>query len=73
MPGFDERVRLLDTLLGVGRSFDMVGRSLCIGGRRAKLWVVNGYAEDGILERMISTWLPIGSLEHVTVRCCWFA
>ena len=65
MPGFDERVRLLDTLLGVGRSFDMVGRSLCIGGRRAKLWVVNGYAEDGILERMISAWLPIQSLEQV--------
>ena len=65
MLGFDERVQMLDALLGVGRSFDMVGRSLRIGGRRAKLWVVNGYAEDGILERMISAWLPIQSLEQV--------
>ena len=62
---FDQRVRALDEALGVGRSFDMIGRSLTIGGRRARLWVVNGYAEDGMLERMISVWLPIPSLKGV--------
>ena len=40
---FDERAAALDGLLGVGRSFDMIGRTLRIGGRRARLWVVNGY------------------------------
>ena len=36
---FDERAAALDGLLGVGRSFDMIGRTLRIGGRRARLWV----------------------------------
>ena len=59
---FDERAAWLDRELGVGRSFDMVGRSLVIAGRRARLWVVNGYAYDAILERMIALWqaLPEG-------------
>ena len=33
--------------------------------RRARLWVVNGYADDTVLERAISAWLPIPSLEDV--------
>ena len=61
---FDERAAALDGLLGVGRSFDMIGRTLRIGGR-ARLWVVNGYADDTVLERAISAWLPIPSLEDV--------
>ena len=61
---FDERAEALDGLLGVGRSFDMIGRTLRIGGRRARLWVVNGYADDTVLERAISAWLPIPSLER---------
>ena len=48
---FDARAAALDELLGTGRSFDMVTRPLTIAGRRARLWVVNGYAEDALLER----------------------
>ncbi|MBQ0038251.1 MAG: spore germination protein [Clostridiales bacterium] len=62
---FDDKVRELDELLGVGRCFDMIGRTLRIGKNRAKLWVVNGYAVDEMLERMISVWLPIPSLRDV--------
>ena len=59
---FDARAAALDELLGTGRSFDMVTRPLTIAGRRARLWVVNGYAEDALLERAISAWRPIESL-----------
>ena len=48
---FDTKCAQLDDLLGVGRSFDMVSRELYVGGRRAKMWVVNGYAKDMLLER----------------------
>lgn len=47
-----ENVRVLDGLLGVGRSCDMVSRDYLIGGRRARLWVVDGFGSDSILERM---------------------
>ena len=56
---------MLDEQLGVGRSFDMIGRDLLIGERRAKLWVVNGYAQDSMLERIIASWRPIRSLDDV--------
>ena len=40
---YRENVRVLDGLLGVGRSCDMVSRDYLIGGRRARLWVVDGF------------------------------
>lgn len=54
-----ENVRVLDGLLGVGRSCDMVSRDYLIGGRRARLWVVDGFGSDSILERMGAFWLTL--------------
>ena len=65
MEQFETRVRVLDALLGVGRSFDMVSRDLIIGGRRARMWVVNGYAKDELIERLLSMWLPIADLSDI--------
>ena len=57
---FDARAAALDELLGTGRSFDMVTRPLTIAGRRARLWVVNGYAEDALLERAVADTRDLG-------------
>ena len=54
----------LDLLLGVGRSCDMVSRDYVIGGRRARLWVVDGFGSDSIIERMGAFWLTLKP-EHV--------
>ena len=54
----------LDLLLGVGRSCDMVSRDYVIGGRRARLWVVDGFGSDSIIERMGAFWLSLKP-EHV--------
>lgn len=51
---FSLKAAELNELLGVGRCFDMTGRDLSIGGRQARLWVVNGYAQDDLLERVIA-------------------
>lgn len=59
METFEQRCKHLDDLLGFNRCFDMIGRYLVIGGRRARLWVVNGYAENELLERLIGGWLSI--------------
>ena len=56
---YRENVRMLDDLLGVGRSCDMVSRDYLIGGRRARLWVVDGFGSDSILERMGAFWLTL--------------
>ena len=59
---FSAKTAALDGLLGVGRCFDMTARDLTIGTRRARLWVVNGYAQENILERMIAQWLAVPPL-----------
>ena len=59
---FSARTTALDDALGVGRCFDMTARDLTIGGRRARLWVVNGYAQESVLERIIAQWLAAPDL-----------
>ena len=60
---FEENVRTLDALLGVGRCFDMISRDLYVGGKRARLWVVDGYGDDAVIERMLSLWLPLRNID----------
>ena len=63
---FRARTASLDGALGVGKCFDMTVRDLLIAGRRARLWVVNGYAQEDVLERIIAAWQSLPSLKDVT-------
>ncbi|MCI9122214.1 MAG: spore germination protein [Oscillibacter sp.] len=65
---FQDNVRLFDSVLGVGRSIDMVSRDFLIGGHKARIWVIDGYGRDEILERMGAFWLsqPNNCLENLT-------
>ena len=62
---YGDDVRWFDKTLGVGRSCDLVSRDLRIGGRRARVWVIDGFGGDTILERMGAFWL---SLDPETVE-----
>ena len=63
-----ENVAEMDHLLGVGRNSDIVNRNYLIGGRRARIWVVDGYGKDETLERMGAFWLRVTEKEvrHLT-------
>ena len=63
---FHEKTAALDGLLGVGQCFDMTARDLTIGGRAARLWVVNGYAQEDILERVIAGWQSLPPLDELS-------
>ena len=56
---YQDNVRRFDQLLGVDRSCDVVSRDYVIGGRRARLWVIDGYGKDETLERMGAFWLSL--------------
>ena len=60
---YQENVRWFNETLGVGRSCDMVSRDLRIGGRRARVWVVDGFGGDAVLERMGAFWLGLDPAE----------
>lgn len=51
----------LDPLLGVGRSYDVISRDLQIGSRRGRLYVIDGYGDDGVIERVCSFLLGPGA------------
>ena len=54
-----ENVTWFNETLGVGRSCDIVSRDYMIGGRRARIWVIDGFGMDGTLERMGAFWLQL--------------
>ncbi|MBQ3103178.1 MAG: spore germination protein [Oscillospiraceae bacterium] len=65
---FEENCRVLDQLIGVGRSYDVIHRTLFVGGRRAKLWVIDGYGQDAVLERIMSVLLRVQEREMRQVQ-----
>ena len=72
---FAGRAAHFDTLFGVGRNFDMIGRNLVIGGRQARLWAVNGYAKDALLERIVASLIALPRISGKAtiqdfVACC---
>ena len=60
---YQENTAWFNDVLGVGRSCDIVSRDYIIGGRRARLWVVDGYGKDATLERMGAFWLSLPAAE----------
>lgn len=56
---FQQNVRRFDEILGVGRSCDLVSRDYTVGGRKARIWVVDGYGRDPVIERIASVWLTV--------------
>ena len=55
-----ENQRALDELLGVGRNYDVINRDLYVGSRKGRLYVIDGYGDDGVTERIISFLLGRG-------------
>ncbi len=51
---FDRNVRQFDTVLGVGRCFDMVARDLYAGRRRCRVYTVDGYSDGAVVERILA-------------------
>ena len=48
-----ENQRTLDTLLGVGRNYDVINRDLYVGSRKGRLYVIDGYGDDRSEERRV--------------------
>lgn len=60
---YEENAAWFNETLGVGRSCDIVSRDYIIGGRRGRIWVVDGYGKDATLERMGAFWLSLPATE----------
>ena len=61
---YESNVQRFNDLLGTERCFDMIARDLCIGNRRARIWTIDGYGDDEVIEHMISFWLSLPGVSN---------
>lgn len=78
---YAKNIAHFNQVLGVGRCCDMVSRDLTIGGRKARIWLVDGYGKDDVIERISAVWLSltpqdmdtIGHMQTFVNRCVTFS
>lgn len=68
MEDFTTKCQRLDTLLGVGRNFDVLGRNITVGTRRGRLWVVVGFVKDELVERLVGNLQRLDTAAHPTAE-----
>ncbi len=64
---YDETIGFLDDTLHIERNFDLIGREMVIGGRRSKMYFVDAFCKDEILEKMLEylTRLEEKQIKHI--------
>lgn len=50
---YAENVRLLDRELRVSENFDVIGRDMITGGRQARLYFIDGFVKDDLMEKVM--------------------
>lgn len=50
---YNETITTLDNILRVSENFDLIGREMIIGNRNAKMYFVDAFCKDEILEKML--------------------
>ncbi|MBQ4248719.1 MAG: spore germination protein [Clostridia bacterium] len=51
---YKKNTAMMDAELGTDRSFDLKARDISAGGRRCRLYFVNGFIKDAVCERVIA-------------------
>lgn len=68
MEDFTRECQRFDALLGVGRNFDVLGRDIAVGTRRARLWVVVGFVKDELVERLVAALQCLETVQYPTAE-----
>ena len=50
---FDENLKLFQDILRVDESFDMIYRTITIGGRKAAIFFIDGFVKDEVLQKLM--------------------
>lgn len=56
---YQKNQRLLDDALRIDRSFDIVGKDMFIGGLPARLYFIDGFAKDEVMEKIMEFLLKL--------------
>ena len=53
MSNFKQTIAKLDSSLPVGRSFDMIRRPIITGGKKAVMYMIDGFVKDEMFEKIM--------------------
>lgn len=67
-PDFDSNVQQLDSLMRLEESFDLLGRIIMVGSKRAKLYFVNGMVNNESVSKTIEILLKVEKNQIDTVK-----
>lgn len=56
---FDKDINTLDSQLRLDASYDLIGRNVKIAGRRAKLYLIDGFCKDELMQKIIATLMDL--------------
>ena len=56
---FDKDINALDSQLRLDASYDLIGRNVKIAGRRAKLYLIDGFCKDELMQKIIATLMDL--------------
>lgn len=65
---FQKDVRQLDSILGIGRNYDIVSRELIVGGKTAHFYFLDGYGKDEVIEHILAFFLALTPAQMRPVR-----
>lgn len=54
MPNYDKTVAELDAAFRLKASFDLLGREVKVGSRRARLYLIDGFCKDDLMEKIMA-------------------
>ena len=55
----EQNKQMMADILPLGKSFDVIQRDLVIGGKKASMYFIDGFAKDGVLAKMITFLLSV--------------
>ncbi|MBE5938511.1 MAG: spore germination protein [Lachnospiraceae bacterium] len=50
---YEENKKFLDNLIRLDKSFDVIGKTLVIGGRKACYYLIDGFCKDEVMEKVL--------------------
>lgn len=70
---YEQDIRRMEGLLRMGRSFDLVGKAMTVGGKKAMLYFVDGFAKDEMMEKVMEFLLGLTPEEAAAASAEEFA
>ncbi|MGG5461546.1 spore germination protein [Clostridium sp. B9] len=65
---FDKNINMLSKALRIGKSFDIIERSIIIGDKKANMYYIDGFVKDDIMELIMSDFFSLSKTDMNLIK-----